>query len=235
MAKRQQMPKSPPKSAATKGAKHGVRPVVLLLVVVAAVAILITGIVLLQNQAVRKPIELSGASGEGSSWGPQGAKVLIVVYSDFGCTHCRNFALDAGKQLRSEYEATGNVRFEFKHFIINPPDTANAANAAECAADQGRFWDYHDQLFSQQGVSQRPFGKSALKQYARQLGLNLQRFDECVDRDTNLEKVYRDASAGRNAGVEGTPTFYINGKKTAGELPYPQLKSEVEAVLAAKQ
>jgi protein-disulfide isomerase len=208
---------------------------VLLLVVVAAVVTLVTGIVLLQNQAVRKPVELSGASGEGSAWGPQNAKVLVVDYSDFGCTHCRNFALDAGKRLRSEYEASGNVRFEFKHFIINPPDTANAANAAECAADQGRFWDYHDLLFSQQGVSQSPFAKTALKQYAKQLGLNLQQFDDCVDRDTHLEKVYRDASAGRNAGIKGTPTFFINGKMIAGELPYPQLKSEVEAVLAAKQ
>jgi protein-disulfide isomerase len=237
MAKRAQMPKSPPpKSATSRGrAQRKVSPVILLLVVVAAVFLLIIGIVLLQNQAARKPIEVSGVVGEGTSWGPQNAKVSVVTYSDFGCSHCRNFALGAGKQLRAEYESTGKVRFEYKHFIINPPDTRNAANAAECAADQGRFWDYHDLLFSQQGVSQSPFAKPALKQYATQLGLNAKQFDDCVDRDTHVDKVVRDSAEGTNAGVTGTPTFFINGKEIVGELPYAQLKSDVEAALAAQQ
>lgn len=234
MAKRAQMPRASSKSAASKGAaQRKVHPAALLLVVVVAVVILIAGIVLLQSQSARRPVEVSGVIGEGSAWGPQTAKVLVVDYSDFGCSHCRNFALDAGKRLRTEYESTGKVRFEYKHFIINPPDTANAANAAECAADQGRFWDYHDLLFSQQGVSRDPFAKSALKQYAAQLGLDANQFNDCVDRDAHLEKVYRDASEGRNAGVEGTPTFFINGKRTTGEMPYTQIKAEIQAALAA--
>jgi protein-disulfide isomerase len=158
--------------------------------------------------------------------------VVIVDYSDFGCVHCRNFALGAEKQLRQDYESTGNVRFEYKHFIINPPDTANAANAAECAADQGRFWDYHDLLFSQQGVTQNPFAKTALKQYASQLGLDTVRFNSCVDRDEHLDKVYRDSSDGRDAGVEGTPTFFVDGQKLVGEVNYTEFKAAVEAALA---
>jgi len=236
MAKRAQMPKSGPKAGTARSApKRKRNAAMLLLAVVAAVVVVIIGIVRLQNQTARKPVEISGRTGEGTVWGPQGARVSIVAYSDFGCSHCRNFALDQGKKLRAEYEATGNVRFEYKHFIISPPDTANAANAAECAADQGRFWDYHDLLFGQQGVSRTPFGKDNLKQYAVQLGLTPQKFNQCVDRDTHLDKVYRDSAAARDAGVQGTPSFFINGKELTGDVPYPQFRAEVDAALVAKQ
>jgi protein-disulfide isomerase len=236
MAKRAQMPKAGPKAGAARGGpKRKRNPAVLLLVIAAAIVVIISGIVLLQNQTARKPVEVSGITGEGTTWGPQNAPVSIIAYSDFGCSHCRNFALDQGKKLRAEYEATDTVRFEYKHFIISPPDTANAANAAECAADQGRFWDYHDLLYSQQGVSRNPFAKDNLKRYAAQLGLIQQTFNECVDGDTHLDKVYRDSAAGRDAGVQGTPTFFINGKEIPGELPYLEFKAAVDAALAAKR
>jgi len=202
------------------------------LVVVAAVVLLVAGIVLLQMQAARKPVEVSGRTGEGTAWGAQGARVVVTDYSDFGCVHCRNFALGAGRQLRQDYESTGNVRFEYKHFIISPPDTANAANAAECAADQGRFWDYHDLLFSQQGVAQNPFAKAALKQYASRLGLDTARFISCVDGDEHMEKVYKYSTDGRNAGVECTPTFFVDGQKLVGEVNYTDFKAAVEVALA---
>ena len=235
MAKRAQMPRSMPKAGVATGArKRTANPAVLLLVVAVAVVAVIVGIVLLQGQSARKPIEISGRIGEGTSWGPQDAAVSIVAYSDFGCSHCRNFALEQGKQLRAEYEASGNVRFEYKHYIISPPDTANAANASECAADQGRFWDYHDVLYSQQGISQNPFSKANLKQYGAQLGLSAQQFNDCVDRNTHLDKVYRDSAEGRDAGVTGTPTFFIDAKKLIGDVPYAQFKDAVEAPLARK-
>lgn len=235
MAKRAQMPRSRPKTTVAQDAqKRATMRGAFLLVVVVAVAAVIAGIVLFQNQAVRMPIEISGRVGEGTSWGLQSAKVSIISYSDFGCLHCRNFALNQGRQLRAEYETTGDVRFEYRHFIISPPDTANAANASECAAEQGRFWDYHDLLFSQQGVGRSPFAKTNLKQYASQLGLALQQFSDCIDRDTHLEKVYRDSAAGRDAGVQGTPTFFINGTRLTGDVPYAQFKTAVEAALAAK-
>jgi protein-disulfide isomerase len=232
MAKRAQMPRPLPKSTAAKGGRNRkVNPAVLLLVMAVAVAVVIIGIVLLQNQAARKPIEITGRTGEGTTWGPQTAQVSIIAYSDFGCSHCRNFALNQGKQLRAEYESTGEVRFEYRHFIISPPDTARAANASECAADQGRFWDYHDLLFSQQGS---PFSAANLKQYAAQLGLSAQPFNECVDKGSHLDKVYRDMAAGKEAGVTGTPTFFINGTSIPGEVSYAQFKAAVDAALAAK-
>ncbi len=237
MAKRSQLPRvEKQRGPSRRGGPAEVkksrrRRLLLLTAVVAAVLVIVVGVILLQAQTARRPVEVSGETGEGSAWGPEGADVLITEYSDFGCSHCRNFALGAGKQLREEYEGGGRVRFEFKHFIISPPDTANAANAAECAADQGRFWDYHDVLYSQQGVARNPFAKANLKQYARRLGLDAAVFDQCVDRDAHLEEVYRQSTEGRNAGVEGTPTFFVNGQKLVGDLPYADFKAVVDAAL----
>lgn len=191
------------------------------------------GLVLLIMQTVNKPVVATDRVGEGASWGAKDAVVTIVDYSDFGCSHCAAFAQNQGKLLRAEYEATGKVRFEFKHFIIGGATTAAAANAAECAADQGRFWDYHDTLFARQGTSSAPFSSAALKQYAAALGLDTVAFDRCVDSNQHLEKVYRDASEGRGLGVNATPTFFVNGQKIEGAVPYATLKAIVDAALAA--
>jgi protein-disulfide isomerase len=204
-------------------------------VMIGAVVLVMVGVILLQSQSLRQPVTTTSRTGEGTAWGPANAKVKIIEYSDFGCTYCRQFALNQGKLLRAEYEAGGLVRFEFKNFIIEGPITAGAANAAECAADQGRFWDYHDVLFNQQGVgaTESVFSKAGLKQYGAQLGLTTDTFNRCVDGDQRLEKVYRDASDGKGQGVQATPTFFINGQKVEGAVPYADLKARVDAAIAA--
>jgi protein-disulfide isomerase len=197
------------------------------------VILVVVGVVLLQTQSLRSPVVASGRSGEGSSWGPADAKVTIMAFSDFNCSHCAAFALNQGRQLRAEYESTGLVRFEFRSFLISGAVSANAANAALCAADQGRFWDYHDTLFSQQGLSASPFDKSLLKQYAGQLGLDSSSFNVCVDRDAHLQEVYQDNSLGRSKGVNATPTFFINGEKVEGAVPYSRMKATIDAIVAS--
>jgi protein-disulfide isomerase len=238
MAKRAQLPKSTAGQSSGKGAsKPAPRNTRLLLVIViGAVVLLVAGIVLLQMQGMRtKPPVAAAQIGAGAAWGPENAKVKILEYADYGCSHCRDFALNQGRQLRADYEASGNVRLEFKNFIVGGPTTATAANAALCAADQGRFWDYYEMLFSQQGVSANSFSKASLKQYGVQLGLNAEQFDQCVDADTHLEQVYRDSSEGQSQGVTGTPTFFIDGEKVEGAIPYADFKARVDAALAAAQ
>lgn len=236
MAKRSQvsMPK-PARAPAKVAPKKASNSRNLLLVVIGGVVVVAVGLVLLIMQTVNKPASATARVGEGTAWGPKDAIVTIVDFSDFGCVHCRNFALNQGEQLRSEYEATGKVRFEFKHFIIGGATTAAAANAAECAADQGRFWDYHNLLFSRQGTSSAPFSNAALKQYAVQLGLDTALFNQCVDSSKHLEKVYRDAAEGRGLGVNATPTFFVNGQKLEGAVPYSTMKATVDAILNAAQ
>jgi len=234
MAKRAQLPKRAGQVSKPRSVSRKPTDVRLLLGVIVAVLVVVIGVVILQMQSVQKPIEGSGRVGEGAAWGPTGAKVLVVQYSDFGCSHCADFALNQGRQLRSEYEATGQVRFEFRNFIIGGATTANAANAAECAADQGRFWDYHDLLYSKQGVTTDPFNKAALKQYAATLGLDAAQFAQCVDSDQHLETVYRDTSDGRGLGINVTPTFFINGEKVEGAIPYVDLKVKIDAASATQ-
>ena len=94
--------------------------------------------------------------------------------------------------MREEYEESGKVSFEYKHFIVIGPESADAANASECAADQGRFWDYHDLVMSQSGTSRDAFSKAALKSYGQQLGLDATTFNACVDTDMHLDEVYED-------------------------------------------
>ncbi|PKO22472.1 MAG: hypothetical protein CVU38_09255 [Chloroflexi bacterium HGW-Chloroflexi-1] len=235
MAKRAQLPKDARLARKAKGATRKSSNSWLLFGVIAAVLVVVIGIVFLQMQFVRKPIEVSGRVGEGLAWGPSDATVQIVGYSNFVCGHCADFALNQGRQLRAEYEATGKVRFEFKAAnVANEANAANAANAAECAADQGRFWDYHDLLFSQQGVKADPFNKASLKDYGARLELDAAQFKQCIDSDRHLEKVYRDAAEGRGQGVNYTPTFFINGQKVEGAIPYVDFKAKVEAALASR-
>ena len=238
MAKTQQKPR-PAGSGAGKAKKpnsHASSSRWLIWVVIGAVALIVVGGVfygLTQSRSAALPVASTPAVGAGSSWGPSNAPVKIIEFADFGCTYCRQFAESQGKQLRSEYEPTGKVRFDHKSFIIEGPATAGAAAAAHCAADQNRFWDYYYLLYSRQGAGSEPFAKSALKQYGAQLGLDSARFNTCVDADTHLETVYRESSEGRSLGVQATPTFFVNGKKLEGARPYSDFKSAIESALAA--
>jgi protein-disulfide isomerase len=236
MAKRSQMPKTSGtgKSGAASGGKQAGSPVVLW-VVIGAVAVIVVGIILLQMQAMNRPVATSGRVTEGSGWGPANAPVKIVEYSDFGCTYCRQFALNQGKQLQQEYEKSGKVRFDYRSFIIEGPSTRDAANAAYCAAEQGRFWDYSDVLFNKSGTGQPQvvFAKSALKNYGAQLSLDTAKFNTCVDSGQYLPEVQSQHNEGTARGVSATPTFFINGKKIEGAAPYAEFKATVDAALNA--
>lgn len=237
MAKRVQMPKS----AGTVGgkarptAKKQVGSPVVLWAVIGAVVLVLIGVILLQMQAVNRPIQVSGVIAEGTGWGPADAPVKIVEYSDFGCTYCRQFALNQGRQLRAEYEQTGKVRFDYKSFIIEGPNTRDAANAAYCAADQGRFWDYAEVLFNRSGTDQPQvvFAKSALKEYGAQIGLDLTRFGRCVDSGQFIPDVQNQHNEGARLGVQATPSFFINGQKIEGAAPYAEFKRVIDQALQA--
>jgi protein-disulfide isomerase len=237
MAKQTQKSKSAyvaPRTGKPIPKKSGLSPAVLL-VVIAAVVLVVAGIILMASRVANAPLTSTSRVGEGTAWGPEDAVVKIIDYSDFGCSHCRDFALNQGKQLRADYEASGKVRFEYKHMIVGGQPTREAAMASECAADQGRFWDYHDALFNRQGSSSNPFTKPLLKRYGAELGLDAAIFDPCVDGNLHSATVASDESEGHGQGITGTPTFFVNDKKIQGALPYDEFKAEVEAALAAAQ
>lgn len=242
MAK-QATPKQAQKPKSAYSAPRKVQPVkkksaispALLLGLIAAAVLIVAGIIFMTVQANNKPLVATNRVGEGAVWGAATAPVKITVYSDFGCSHCRDWAENQEKQLRADYEATGQVRYEYKSQNIGGTPTRDAANAAECAADQGKFWDYHDALFSRQGTAANPFTKPLLKRYAAELGLDATKFDPCVDQDAHYNDVRGQEQEATGKGVDSTPTFFVNNKKISGAVPYEEFKKEVDAAIAAAQ
>ncbi len=157
--------------------------------------------------------------------GSDDAKVKIVLFSEFDCPYS-NRAVPVIKQIESAYG--DNVVLAFRDFPLGFHATAQkAAEAGECADEQGMFWAYHDMLFETQGAHE----VSDLKSYAIELGLDSAKFDECLDSGIMAEEVKADMAAGTAAGVSGTPTFIVNGEKVVGAQPFEVFKEKIDAAL----
>jgi protein-disulfide isomerase len=130
------------------------------------------------------------------------------------------------------YIDSGKVNLVYKHSAFLGQESVWAAQAAECAADQGKFWEYHDLLFDKQnGENVGTFTKENLVSYAKELGLDVAKFEPCVKNDETLQRVVTDTNEGRQVGVTGTPTFFINGKPLVGAQPAEAFQSQINAAL----
>jgi len=134
---------------------------------------------------------------------------------------------DALHQLVNDYVKTGKVQVVFKQFAFLGPESVLAAQASECAFEQGKFWEYHDILFA----NQRAFSSASLKNYAAKLGLDAAAFASCLDSGRTAAEVQRDTNEGRARGVRATPTFFIGDKKYEGAYPPQQLRALFDAAL----
>ena len=157
--------------------------------------------------------------------GPAAAPVTIFEWSDYECPYCRN-AQEILQRLQGEFPDT--VRLVYKDFPLGShPGALPAAIAARCAGVQGRFWEYHDLLF----VAQPAFARADLIGYARRLGLDAGAFTECFDSGRFRDAVLADQREGREAGVRGTPTVFINQRQVEGALPLEDLRAAVQRAL----
>jgi protein-disulfide isomerase len=130
------------------------------------------------------------------------------------------------------YIDSGKVNLVYKHSAFLGQESVWAAQAAECAADQGKFWEYHDLLFDKQsGENVGTFTKEKLLSYAKDLGLDMAKFEPCVKNDETLQRVAADTNEGRQVGVTGTPTFFINGKPLVGAQRLEAFQSQIDAAL----
>lgn len=160
------------------------------------------------------------------SLGSADAKLTIVEFADFGCPYSRR----ASSAIRSLALTYGDrIRFVYRDFPIAElhPDAVLAAEAGECADEQGKFWAYHDILFQ----NQNDLSRAALRQYADAVGLDRAKFDRCLGSGTQRNEVSEDIQAGIDAGVVGTPTFFFNGRMVAGAIPLETLQLIVETFL----
>jgi len=162
-------------------------------------------------------------------WGSEDAAVTIVEFSDFQCPYCGRFHAETYPRLRETYG--DRIRFVYRDFPILSlhPNALISAQAANCANDQGKYWEYHDLLLTNQERSTRP----DLGAFAEQLDLDMSLFDECLDSGRYEQEVNADAREGASYGVSGTPTFFINGRPLVGAQPYEVFASIIDAELAA--
>ena len=212
------------KRAGPSGTQIGIASVVAILVVAA--------FIWLGNTQPVTPAPISSSMRlSGTVMGEANAPVTIEEWADFQCPACRAFAVNTEPQLRAAYIATGKVRFIYQNFAFLGVESDWAAQAAECAAAEGRFVDYHDRLYAAQGgENSGAFSKANLKKIGVDLGLGGQ-FATCVDSGAYAAKVRDSRSAGQAKGVQATPTLFINGTKVEGMLTFDQLRAKVDPLL----
>lgn len=160
------------------------------------------------------------------------APVTIVEFSDFQCPFCGRFFKTTEPQIIEKYVKTGKVKFVYRDFAFLGEESQWAAEAAECANAQGKFWEYHDYLFNhQRGENEGAFSKANLKRFAGTAGLDMGAFNACFDSGKYTEEVRKDSSDGRALGVSGTPTNFINGIAVVGALPFEEFAKIIEEEL----
>ncbi len=176
---------------------------------------------------------------DGKALGPADAPVVIREFSDFQCPYCRMFSATSQKQIIEQYVSTGKVRFEYHHFIVidgnvGGVESRQAAQASECAADQGAFWDYHEILFAnQQGEGAGAFSDDRLKAFAAALDLDAAQFNACLNSAAAAEKVKADEATARSLKVNATPAVFVNDTRIENPLNFEVIKAAIDAELAA--
>jgi protein-disulfide isomerase len=174
---------------------------------------------------------VSSAADDDPTWGPDDASVVIVEFSDFQCPFCQRFATQTLPQIRDNYG--DRVRYVFRDFPLSQihPAAQKAAEAAQCAQEQGHFWEYHDLLFANQSA----LDATNLKSYAEQVGADAEEFNDCLESEKNQQEVLLDLQDGRDAGISGTPGFIVNGLLISGAQPYEQFQQVLDQLLAGEE
>jgi protein-disulfide isomerase len=230
--------------------KRQQRQRVITLSIIGVVVVVIAG--LIAAPSIRAAVTPVGAivqitpvtypNAQGTSMGSQNAKVKVDVFEDFQCPNCRNFTTDVQPQIVTTYVDTGKIYYTVHMFPFLDSNSATkesqqAANAAECAADQGRFWDYEQMLYANwQGENVGSFTDKRLVAFAQGLSLNMTTFNSCFSGNKNKSKVDADLALGTQMGVNGTPSVFVNQVEVApGVVPdFTQMQTAIDAALAGK-
>ena len=185
-----------------------------------------------KNEAgTAKPAQVMDVSvDDDPALGEANAPVTIIEFSDYQCPFCGKFFTETEGQLRKEYVETGKVKLVYRDFPLEfHPEAEPAALAADCANEQGKFWEYHDLLFT----NQAELSDANYKKWAADLGLDTTKFNTCYKKLKYLDEVKKDMADGQKYGVSGTPAFFVNGKMITGAQPYAIFKQEIDTAVSA--
>lgn len=165
--------------------------------------------------------------------GNANAKVTIVEFADFRCPFCERFFTDTKPQIFKDYVDTGKVKFIFRNYQFLGDASVVAGNAAECANEQDKFWEFHDWLYKNQPPESDTsiYNVDGMTNAATTLGLNTDQFRNCLSTKKYNDNVTRDMQEGQKIGTSGTPTFYINGRQLVGAQPYSAFKVIIDEEL----
>jgi protein-disulfide isomerase len=175
-----------------------------------------------------------GTQIDGKSLGNPDAPVRVDVWEDFQCPACKIFTEGTEQQLVERYVTTGQVYYTFHFFPFIGSESRQSASASMCALEQGKFWEYHDLLYANwNGENQGSFADARLTAFAEFLALDMDAFEACFSENRYEDEIDRDYLDGQAAGVQGTPSVFVNGVMvTPGYVPsIEDLAQAIEAAL----
>ncbi len=201
--------------------------------VVVAVLLIVPGLQASAQVVVPTPVALPQENG--TALGNPNAPVKVEVFSDFLCIHCQEYVegipgVISEPQFIQQYVATDKVYYVYHPFRVIAPESDNGAEAALCAADQNKFWQYHNIIFANVGKISDPMGAKTLTDFARAAGLNISDFQSCISSNKYAQKIQQEQQYTVDKGVTGTPSFLINGTQI---VSIDQLQSAVDQALAS--
>lgn len=202
------------------------------------VAILLVVLFAMANQ--RPAAVSSDYSGIPAQWvernrlGSPDAPVVVEMWEDYRCPACGQWTQTVKPQIMDEVEA-GTVRIEFNHFPLSQhePGASTAAQASECAADQGAFWPYHDRLFQAQNQGASAYSAEKMIEYADELGLDNSSFTQCLVGQQYLETVRQSGLQAVALGLNSTPSILVNGQRFDNPMDGQLLQEEIARLAAA--
>jgi len=178
-----------------------------------------------QNKPLSPEVAAEIAKGKAPSFGPENAKVTVVEFSDFQCPYCAR-AADVVDQVKEKYG--DRVHFVFREFPLPMhPNARGAAEAALAANAQGKFWQFHDKLFKNQGQLSR----DGLEGFAKEAGLDMAAFNKALDAKTFSADVDSDVKLGEGVSVQGTPTMFINGARVQNPTSFETVAAQIDSAL----
>jgi protein-disulfide isomerase len=162
--------------------------------------------------------------------GPEAAPVTIVEYSDFGCPSCWSwYKTGVLEQLRAKYG--DQIRFVWRDFPVITLLSPKAAEAGQCAQEQGKFWEFHDIVFESSGA----IDADDLKSFAAKAGLNMDQFNDCVTSRRYRDRVNAQQGEGFDRGLRGAPEFFVNGQHIIGPQAASVFEKIIDPILAAQK
>jgi protein-disulfide isomerase len=169
--------------------------------------------------------------------GNASATVTLIEYGDYQCPYCGEFFSQTEPEIVQNYVNTGKVRFVFRNFAFLGTESTAAAEAADCAEDQNQLWAYHDALYNAKVADDNAggseddgfFNNTEFLKLAEQVGLNIPTFTSCINNNTDGNLVATEKAAAANAGVDSTPTFFVNGTMITGAEPYSDFQQAIDS------